>query len=67
VIIYFIFYRRTVSSTGQCLVNAPGTQLKSYYGSLYLPGQFYTPDQQCQFLYGLSSSYSACSVSIVLL
>jgi hypothetical protein len=51
-----------VSSTGQCLVNPPVTPLNY---SIYLPGQFYTTDQQCKLLYGPGSSYSTCSVSIV--
>jgi hypothetical protein len=36
----------------------------TYFNSSYLPGQLYTLDQQCQFLLGPSSSYSACYVSL---
>lgn len=36
--------------------------LSTYYGTTYLPGQFYDLDKQCQALLGIGSSYSSCEI-----
>ena len=52
-----------MSQAGQCLTNSPlNTFQSSYLNTAYLPGQFYTLDQQCQSALGPNSSYSMCKV-----
>ena len=51
---------RSVSSTGQCLLNIPTTTLIPTIK--YLAGQIYSIDNQCKIKYGSKSSYSLCSV-----
>ena len=60
--IYSTILLRSVSDAGQCLVNTPAAPLTTYYNSTILPGQLYTVDQQCQFLYGPNSNYANCLV-----
>jgi hypothetical protein len=49
-----------LNRTGKCLTNTPWSALASVYStnSLYLPGQFYTIDQQCEINTGPNATYT---------
>ena len=51
---------RDVTNAGTCLLNTPWTalQLIDATNPLYLPGQFYTIDQQCQLNIGPKATYT---------
>ncbi len=54
----------TVSSSGSCLTNVPSNPApETNYFKSYLPGQLFTPDQQCRLIMNFdSSSAVACGV-----
>jgi len=56
--------KSVILTGGKCLTNLPVSTLSSYFNtSTYLPGQLYGIEDQCQMLYGPSSSYSACYIA----
>lgn len=55
----------SISPTKQCLTTASSTTriITAYSNTSYLLGQYYNLDQQCQLAFGLTSSYTPCSIS----
>jgi hypothetical protein len=58
-----MIFLRSVSQKAQCVLNIPSVTVNSFYNSTYLPGQFFTLDQQCMYASGAKSTYKYCSVS----
>ena len=51
---------RNLTVRGLCLSKAPGQlqkEFESVYGTRTLPGQFFSVDEQCKFIWGKLSFY----------
>jgi hypothetical protein len=46
-----------LSVNAKCLTNIPTSTFQSLYKGLRFPGQCYSLNQQCQYLYGANSIY----------
>lgn len=54
----------SISPTKQCLATASTTRIiTAYSNTSYLLGQYYNLNQQCQLAYGLTSSYTPCTIN----